>query len=236
VRLYGLYTATGNIVPGFYVSGVTSNCPISTANGVIYTAWVSAYMTNADNGVFLGETESISSFGGGVDVTYDMPSVTIGDNEIVLVSGLANGIAVYEMPSPTITPTITGTPPTQTITQTPTITETPEDIATPTATPKATEGAFYLKLVGNYPNPFKDETYIIYELGRTSDININIYTISGELAAALQETGYAGINSIRWDGRTKSQRETSSGIYVFIIEATSGSDKARIHSKCAVVK
>ncbi len=255
-QLYGIDATTGAIIPGFPVkldSAVDGG--ITLANGVVYCGSNGniIYAIDANNGTILWQYTLPSGPWSGS--FYINPS--IAENKLVVSSPKSNGIIVFVEPSPTatstvtptitlththtstptITPTITETETIEdTFTHTPTITETAVDTATPTATPTATEGEFYLKLIGNFPNPFKDETQIIYELGKTSEVKIRIYTISGELVTNLQETGNAGTNSIRWDGRTTSNREAASGVYIFIIEATAGDKRAREWGKCAVVK
>ena len=133
------------------------------------------------------------------------------------------------------TDTITAT---QTITGTMTITATQTITATYTMTPTAlpTQAPFSFKLITNYPNPFRENTYILYELGRSADIKVRIYTISGERTAEINGTGMRGKNRIRWNARNKNGKEVSSGVYIYSIEAISGDERAIAWSKLAVVR
>lgn len=261
-RLYGLYKSTGAIVPGFPVAGVAYTGALSTANGVIYSPWSSAYMVNADTGANLGQTEEMTMGGGGVSYTYNYPSIAIGDNEIVLVSGLSNGIAVYEMPTPTVSATVTQTvtetisstitetatetitqtitpSTTQTVTKTYTAIGTHTQTITPTQTitqtPIPTEKEFSLKLRNNYPNPFKDGTYIVIEIGKPIEITIQIYTVSGEKVRKIETICTQSVEKILWDARNDTGNKVSSGIYIYSIEAEDNGNRIIKWSKMAVI-
>ncbi len=275
--LYGLYKANGTFVSGFptnYSLSLGGDGPISTANGVVYSANVYGYAVDANNGNnVLWQGNPVWTYGGGVSFEYNYPSATIGQNEIVMAYPSANGLVVYCMPSPTasptVSPTITGTPPTntpsatdsttltvtptvsatctitpsstfnvQSSTSTATVTSTSSVSDTPTMTPTKTEipASFYFKLITNSPNPANNYTYIIYELGIEADVKVNIYTISGEKVTTLDQQGSQGRNSIRWNCKNFVNKDVASGVYIYRIEAVSGSNKAKAWSKLAVVR
>ncbi len=267
--LYGLYKANGTFVSGFptnYSLSLGGDGPISTANGVVYSANVYGYAVDANNGNnVLWQGNPVWTYGGGVSFEYNYPSATIGQNEIVMAYPSANGLVVYCMPSPTasptVSPTITGTPPTitetetitptmtytstftftgtytitvtitesqtitpsftstisPTVTMTLTITQTLTQTVTYTITPTVTEipASFYFKLITNSPNPAKDYTYIIYELGMEAEVKVNIYTISGEKVTTLDQQGSAGKKQHTM-GLQKFRRQGCSkrGIYI----------------------
>jgi len=95
---------------------------------------------------------------------------------------------------------------------------------------------FYLYLVSNFPNPFNDETSIVYELGRDADVQLRVYTVSGELVKVRNEKGVTGYNRIIWDGTNKRNKPVSSGVYLYVLEAVSGEERANARSKCSVVR
>ncbi|MCD6318686.1 metallophosphoesterase [Candidatus Aerophobetes bacterium] len=68
----------------------------------------------------------------------------------------------------------------------------------------------------NYPNPFTYKTTIEYELPRSCQITLKIYTISGELVKTLiddyQSKGYY---SISWDGRNERGESVARGVYIY---------------------
>ena len=74
--------------------------------------------------------------------------------------------------------------------------------------------AFGLKQ--NYPNPFNPETKIMFQLPATSQVQISIFNLKGELVRTLVDgTQPAGIFEILWDGRDQSGRVSPSGIYFY---------------------
>jgi hypothetical protein len=142
---------------------------------------------------------------------------------------------VTETASPSVTETNT-----RTYTHTPTPTATGSETASPTpsATASETPGEFYLILHGNHPNPAMGYTYIVYELGREAEIEVKIYTISGEKVREIKDNGNGGRNSIYWDIRNKNNRNVSSGVYIYSIEARDKSEGKREMKwgKIAVIK
>jgi len=146
-------------------------------------------------------------------------------------------------PSATITNTasITATwTNTWTATMTPTATATGSatESATPSATASETPGEFYLKLIGNSPNPVVENTDIIYEIGREAEIEVRIYTISGERVREIRGRGEKGRNSIMWDTRNKRGRGVATGVYIYSIEAVDkmGGKRYKEWGKIAVIK
>ena len=87
-----------------------------------------------------------------------------------------------------------------------------------------------------YPNPFEEWTRIVYEVSRWSEIEVRIWTISGERVREIRGEGKAGENEIEWDGKNKYGRRVASGIYLYSIEARSGGDRAKAWSKMAVIR
>ena len=76
-------------------------------------------------------------------------------------------------------------------------------------------------LLANYPNPFNPETWIPYQLSVSSDVEINIYDIHGQVVRRL-ELGPQPVGSYTsrgraayWDGRNDVGEHVSSGIYFY---------------------
>jgi len=119
----------------------------------------------------------------------------------------------------TITPTHSITPTwTSTHTITPTHSITPTFTATPTVT--NTPLPLDLEIVGAFPNPFEYETNIVYRLARDADVEIMIFTVSGEMV--FQQAGIAGmygLNSYMWDGRNRDKKRAASGLYIYKVIA-----------------
>jgi hypothetical protein len=66
----------------------------------------------------------------------------------------------------------------------------------------------------NYPNPFNAKTMINFDLPKDSDVNINIYSITGQLVETISGQFEAGSRSITWDAS-----DVASGIYFYKVSA-----------------
>ena len=195
--------------------------------------------------VTIGEREIVSVYpaSNGI-VLYEMPSPTATMTITPTETATQTQTNTYtNTPSATITntgsktETLTNTP-TPTITPTPTATGSATESATPSATASETPGEFYLKLIGNSPNPVVEYTDIIYEIGREAEIEVRIYTISGEKVREIRGRGEKGRNSIMWDTRNKRGRGVATGVYIYSIEAVDkmGGKRYKEWGKIAVIK
>jgi hypothetical protein len=71
-------------------------------------------------------------------------------------------------------------------------------------------------LVQNYPNPFNARTTIRYDLGRESDISIDVFDILGrQVEALISEHQVAGPHQVTWDAGN-----CPSGIYFYKLKAS----------------
>lgn len=95
----------------------------------------------------------------------------------------------------------------------------------------------------NYPNPFNpdiERTEIRYYLPKASDVDILIFTATGEKVrqmhfAAGATGGQAGVNGgVYWDGRNGEGFAVLNGVYVAVIKVAEGDLTAKV--KIAVVK
>lgn len=80
------------------------------------------------------------------------------------------------------------------------------------------------KLFQNYPNPFNPETWIPYQLSKSSNVIISIYNFQGQKIKTI-DLGYkpAGLYvdrnvSAYWDGKNENGECVSSGIYFYSID------------------
>ena len=76
----------------------------------------------------------------------------------------------------------------------------------------------------NYPNPLNPDTWIPYQLMKESQVEIKIYTLTGQLVRTL-DLGHkpAGLymtksRAAHWDGRNQHGEEVVSGMYLYSIE------------------
>lgn len=71
------------------------------------------------------------------------------------------------------------------------------------------------ELKQNYPNPFNPSTTINFELGKSSNVNLTIYDISGKAVSVLVNKNMTqGKHEITWDASG-----FASGVYFYRIEA-----------------
>ncbi|MGB3478040.1 MAG: T9SS type A sorting domain-containing protein [bacterium] len=69
-------------------------------------------------------------------------------------------------------------------------------------------------LLGNYPNPFTQNTVIEFSLNKKSKVNLDIYDQSGRLVKTLINGVIdADKDEVRWDGRDAQGKELPSGVY-----------------------
>jgi len=75
-------------------------------------------------------------------------------------------------------------------------------------------------LLPSQPNPWSPETRIAFELPRSGDVRLRIYSVDGRLVRTLiNDPRPAGRHSVRWDGKDEAGRGAASGIYVYRLEA-----------------
>ena len=80
-------------------------------------------------------------------------------------------------------------------------------------------------LLPNYPNPFNPETWIPYQLAKSIDVNVLIYSADGKLVRTLKlGQQAAGIYESRsraayWDGKNEVGESVASGVYFYTLKA-----------------
>ncbi|MBI9072955.1 MAG: T9SS type A sorting domain-containing protein [Melioribacteraceae bacterium] len=80
-------------------------------------------------------------------------------------------------------------------------------------------------LYDNYPNPFNPETTISFDLSGRSFVKLEIYNILGQLVKTIidQELSPASY-SYKWDGKDKNGHLTGTGIYLYRLESSFGTE------------
>lgn len=72
----------------------------------------------------------------------------------------------------------------------------------------------------NYPNPFNPSTMIKYQLAMNSDVDLSIYTVTGQLVRTLVRGQKAkGDHSVVWDAMDEAGKRVPSGVYVYRLKA-----------------
>ena len=71
-------------------------------------------------------------------------------------------------------------------------------------------------LLQNYPNPFNPSTTIEYQLPKTGNVEIKIFSLNGQLVKTLESTHQiAGTHAVVWDGKNNGGQIVASGLYVY---------------------
>jgi hypothetical protein len=74
----------------------------------------------------------------------------------------------------------------------------------------------------SFPNPFKDNATISYQLPEETPVSLKVFNVTGqvvrELASGKQKAGF--YNAV-WDGKDSSGRSVSSGVYFYRLDAAS---------------
>lgn len=87
------------------------------------------------------------------------------------------------------------------------------------------------------PNPWRDWTLIRYALPTAMEVNLKIYSATGELVKTLAaKTEPAGEKQLLWDGRDANGSLVPSGVYFYELVTQSGEQIERITKKLMKVK
>jgi hypothetical protein len=81
------------------------------------------------------------------------------------------------------------------------------------------------ELHSNYPNPFNPETNIQFTLPQSSNVKIDVYSVSGEFITSLVDNEFSiGTHSVQWNGKDNFGSNVSSGIYLYRMIANNFSE------------
>ncbi len=78
--------------------------------------------------------------------------------------------------------------------------------------------ARFFTLKANYPNPFRDETRIPFEIGvdGVDPIQLMVHDVRGRLVAVVADGYFApGAHEVTWDGRDIAGQPVASGLYIY---------------------
>jgi hypothetical protein len=86
--------------------------------------------------------------------------------------------------------------------------------------PTPTNTSSTIELFPNHPNPFNLETVIRFSLPRPARVELEVYTVHGQLIKHLT-SGHlpAGIHSLKWNGRNNDGLPVPSGVYLCQIKS-----------------
>ncbi len=81
----------------------------------------------------------------------------------------------------------------------------------------------------NFPNPGTPATTISYTLPRAADVEIAIFSPTGQRVRLLEKTHRdAGRYRVTWDGRDGAGREVASGVYLYRLKAGPAEEKRKL--------
>jgi len=76
------------------------------------------------------------------------------------------------------------------------------------------------RLYQNHPNPFNASTRIAFRIPRSSKVKIEVFDITGALAATLVDSEYAaGEHTIVWQATDSNSESLASGVYLYKLTA-----------------
>jgi hypothetical protein len=93
---------------------------------------------------------------------------------------------------------------------------------TPVGIDASTDGPIgSFELFQNFPNPFNPETTIRYQVARSGNVRLDIFSLNGQMVRQLvnQTDQAAGQYEVSWDGRDAQGREAASGVYFYKLQA-----------------
>ncbi|MRR09076.1 T9SS type A sorting domain-containing protein, partial [bacterium] len=73
---------------------------------------------------------------------------------------------------------------------------------------------------GNFPNPFRSNTRIEFQLPKAGRVSLAVYSVTGQLVRTIASGEMtAGRHSAGWNGRDNAGRAVSSGVYFYRLSA-----------------
>jgi len=76
------------------------------------------------------------------------------------------------------------------------------------------------KLEQNYPNPFNSSTTFKFQIAKTEEVKITIYSITGQKIKTIEKRKMdPGYYKVSWNGTNQSGQKVSSGVYMVRMQA-----------------
>ncbi len=87
-----------------------------------------------------------------------------------------------------------------------------------------------------YPNPMENDTNFTFLLSQDSELDIDIFTITGKKAHSIKTFGKQGFNSVHWDGKDGSGHRLANNTYFVKIRAKTQDLKAEALERLVIFK
>jgi choice-of-anchor B domain-containing protein len=79
------------------------------------------------------------------------------------------------------------------------------------------------------PNPFRSDALVRFELAGRADVSLDVYDVQGRLVQRLVDGSLdAGVQAVRWDGRTLSGASAAPGVYYVRLETKAATSVQKI--------
>jgi len=86
----------------------------------------------------------------------------------------------------------------------------------------------------NFPNPFSHFTQFTFEITKPSEIQLDIFTLSGRRIRSLSTSMVShGFHTIDWDGLNQYGEQISNGVYLYRLQAKSDDSKQTYIGRCS---
>jgi subtilase family serine protease len=82
-----------------------------------------------------------------------------------------------------------------------------------------------------YPSPFSDATSVLVPLSRDAAVRVTIMTLSGRPVRVLEESTRAPFGTLEWDGTDEDGDQVAAGVYLYVVKADDGQEKATFLGK-----
>lgn len=98
--------------------------------------------------------------------------------------------------------------------------------------------ALKIDTLRNYPNPFDEETTLMYELTKDADeASISIYSKAGRRVRVLKGvSAREGYNEAMWDGRDEHGTMLANGVYLYKVYAVADSENTQALGRLAILR
>jgi hypothetical protein len=80
-----------------------------------------------------------------------------------------------------------------------------------------------------YPNPFKNQTAVRYQINKSIPVCIKIYScLGGEVKTLIDEQQNSGVYRVNWDGKDNHGQKVTNGIYIYQFKAGNEMQKGQV--------
>jgi len=103
------------------------------------------------------------------------------------------------------------------------------EIQPPIATTVPNNIGYDFALIGNRPNPFHDQTEIVFCTSTQGPVNLDVFDVTGRHVRMLVSSHHdPGLFSYVWDGLNNTNERVSSGVYYYRLRTAEGSKTGKM--------